>query len=247
MICLYSCPEGTFLYTIQPYDTLWLLAQRYNTTVYAIMALNPGVDFNCLQAGQVIYICPRYEYCISQSALNLNNDIRMLWEQHVTWTRMTVISIVQELPDVKPVTNRLLRNPKDSEIVLKPFYGDKIASEFSDLLTKHLVLAAQLVTAAKAGDTTGAENAEKMWYENADKIAAFLGSINPYWSEEIWRSMLYEHLALTKSEAVEMLNKNYEKSIAIYDAVEKQALMMADVMIKGIIKQLELYKNNVEF
>lgn len=201
------------------------------------MSLNPGVDSNYLQIGQVIYICPGYGCCISQSGLNLNNDIRMLWEQHVEWTRMTIISMVEELPDVKQVTNRLLRNPKDFEIALKPFYGDKIASEFSDLLTEHLVIAAQLVAAAKAGDNNGAEDAEKRWYENADEIATFLGSINPYWSEENWKSMLHEHLALTKSEAIEMLNKNYEKSIAIYDDIEKQALMMADVMIKGIIRQ----------
>ncbi|MDK2820187.1 MAG: peptidoglycan DL-endopeptidase LytF, partial [Clostridia bacterium] len=50
------CPSGTFPYTIKSGDTLWKLAQQYNTTVEAIMAANPGVDPNNLQIGQVICI-----------------------------------------------------------------------------------------------------------------------------------------------------------------------------------------------
>ena len=49
------CPNG-FLYTIQPGDTYFLLAQRYNTTVAAIAQANPGADPNNLRVGQVICI-----------------------------------------------------------------------------------------------------------------------------------------------------------------------------------------------
>ena len=135
------------------------------------------------------------------------------------------------------VTSRLLQNPKDFEEALKPFYGNKIASSFADLFTNHLVIAAQLVKAAKAGDSNAAKDAEKRWYSNADKIAAFLAGINPYWSQDKWKRMLYEHLAMTKSEAVYMLTKNYGAGITEYDKIEKQALKMADVMAYGIIKQ----------
>ncbi|MBU3110009.1 acetylglutamate kinase [Clostridium lacusfryxellense] len=161
----------------------------------------------------------------------------MLWEQHIVWTRMTILSIIKDLPDVDFVTNRLLQNPIDFKKVLKPFYGDEIASQFSDLFTSHLVIAAQLVNAAKAGYKDGAAAAEKNWYKNADEIAVFLGRINPYWSEQNWKKILYEHLKMTKSEAVDILTNNYEQSIADYDEIEKQALKMADVMAEGIVKQ----------
>jgi hypothetical protein len=213
----------------------------------AIAAVNPGVDLNNLYTGQVICIRPKYGYCplsfypacmeISKAEADLKNYLRMLWEQHVVWTRLTILSIAFDLPDVDLVTNRLLRNPKDFESALKPLYGDKIASRFADLFRSHLVIAAQLVKAAKAGDNKAAADAEKSWYANADEIAAFLGSINPYWSEEDWKTMLHEHLALTKSEAVDILTKNYEEGISIFDKIEKQALEMADVMTYGIVKQ----------
>ncbi len=50
------CPAGSFSYTIRSGDTLWVLANRYNTTVQAIMAINPGLNPNALQIGQVICI-----------------------------------------------------------------------------------------------------------------------------------------------------------------------------------------------
>lgn len=49
--------------------------------------------------------------------------------------------------------------------------------------------------------------------------------------------MLHEHLKLTKSEAVDILTGNYAEGIKLYDKIEKQALKMADVMAKGIVKQ----------
>jgi LysM repeat protein len=241
------CPMGTFPYTIRPNDTLWLIAQRYHTTIYEIAAVNPGVDLNNLYVGQAI--CIRHVYGnyysnfypapmgISKAEADLKNYLRMLWEQHVVWTRLAIISTVFGLPDAEVVTGRLLRNPKDFEAALKPVYGDKIASKFADLLESHLVIAAQLVKAAKAGDNKAATDAEKRWYANADEIAAFLGSINPYWSEKDWKEMLHEHLALTKLEAVDMLTKKYEEGISTFDKIEKQALDMADMMVYGIVKQ----------
>ncbi len=240
-------PMGPIVHTIQPNDTLYLLAQRYNTTVQAIIAANPGTNLNTLYIGQRISIWPGYrntystsgQPCagISEAAANLRLQLHKLWQQHVYWTRMTIISMVFNLPDVNVVTDRLLRNPKDFEALLRPLYGDQIASRFADLFTSHLAIAAQLVKAAIAGDSRAVAELERTWYANASEIASFLASINPYWSQEVWQAMLFEHLRLTKSEAVNMINKNYQASINVFDEIENQALRMADVMVDGIIRQ----------
>lgn len=174
---------------------------------------------------------------ISIAQADLNNYLRLLWEQHIVWTRLTILSIVFDLPDLDLVTNRLLRNPKDFEALLMPLYGDSAASRFEELLTSHLTIAAQLVSAAKAGDARAAADVEQMWYANADEIAVFLGRINPYWSMQQWQTMLYEHLALTKTEAVNILTGKYAEGISVFDQIEMQALEMADVMTYGIVMQ----------
>lgn len=51
-----TCPAGSQPYTIRAGDTLYNLAIRFNTTVDAIMRINPGIDPNNLQIGQVICI-----------------------------------------------------------------------------------------------------------------------------------------------------------------------------------------------
>ncbi len=230
----------TIPYTIRPGDTLWLIAQRYNTTVYAIAALNPGIDLNRLYIGQVINV-PQSVYNqqnqISKAEADLKDSLRTLWEQHVFWTRLVILSIVFNLPDADVVTNRLLRNPTDFENALTPLYGAGNSSRFANLLKTHLVIAAQLVKAAKAGDTKAANDAETRWYANANEIASFLASINPYWSESTWKSLLYDHLAMTKAEAVDMLTKKYGDGVTAFDRIERQSLVMANTMVNGIVRQ----------
>ena len=51
-----ACPPGTFAYTVQPGDTVFAIAQRFNTTVAAIVAVNPGLDPNVIFVGQRICI-----------------------------------------------------------------------------------------------------------------------------------------------------------------------------------------------
>jgi LysM repeat protein len=50
-----TCPGGT-LYTIHAGDSLYGLAQRFNTTVEAIIRANPGIDPNSLQLARNICI-----------------------------------------------------------------------------------------------------------------------------------------------------------------------------------------------
>jgi hypothetical protein len=172
--------------------------------------------------------------------LQLSNTMRRLWTEHVLWTRFFIVSTAFNLPDLQFVTNRLLQNPVDFAKVLTPFYGEEIAMEFQRLLTEHLAIAGQLVNAAKAGNNEEADRQQKLWYANAEKIAKFLASINPYWSEREWRDLLFSHLRMTEDEAIDILTGHYEKSIRDFDMIQAEALRMADVMTNGIIRQFHI-------
>jgi hypothetical protein len=176
----------------------------------------------------------------SKAAIHLRDCFRLLWEQHVYWTRMVILGIAFDLPDLEPTTNRLLRNATDLARLFSHFYGNEIAAEFGRLVRDHLVIAAELVKAAKAGNTNAAADAEKRWYANADEIVYFLNRINPNWSAFRMRAMWFEHLALTKAEAVATLKKDHAGSIETFNQIEQQALMMADDFSNGIIVQYGL-------
>ena len=239
--------EG-FVYIIQPGDNYWLLAKRYHTTAEGIFAFNPRVDPYNLRVGQQIsipithlaYHYQRQNQCISQAAVDLMRDNRSLWEEHVAWTRMAIISLTFKLPDVDFVIARLLQNATDMGEMIRPLYGDLAANTYATLIKEHLLFAADLVKAALAGDQHAAMTAEQKWYANADEIAVFLNSINPFLTVEEVRAMFYRHLELTKQEAVSMINKDYQKDIEVYNEIEKQAREMADMISEAMIK---LYPN----
>ena len=173
----------------------------------------------------------------TQREVCLMNQLRKLWEQHVYWTRFFIISTAADLADLEPVTKRLLRNPGDFAAVLTQFYGVRLSNRFKDLFTQHLLIAADLVNAAKKQEAAKAEEARQKWYANAGDIAKFLADINPCWSETRWKAMLYDHLAMTEREAVLRLGGKYAEDIQIFDRIEEEALKMADDMANGIIKQ----------
>jgi LysM repeat protein len=50
-----QCPPGTVTYTIKAGDTFFSLAQRFNTTIAAIIAANPDVDPENLEVGNIIF------------------------------------------------------------------------------------------------------------------------------------------------------------------------------------------------
>ncbi len=169
---------------------------------------------------------------------DFHDGMRKLWEDHITWTRLVIIGVFEELPDLNPSVQRLLQNQVDIGNAVKPFYGEAAGDQLTALLTDHILIAAEILQAAKNGDTAALEDASERWYSNADDIAAFLNAANPdHWPFEEMQMMMREHLDPTLEEAVAYLNGDYEASIAAYDRIHLQALEMADMLSDGIIQQ----------
>jgi hypothetical protein len=168
----------------------------------------------------------------------LHNAMRKLWEDHITWTRVFIISAVAGLPDKDAVTQRLLQNQVDIGNAIKPFYGNAAGDQLTTLLKEHIVIAADVVAAAKANDKAKLDDANKRWFANADQIAVFLSKANPAnWPEAEMRMMMHDHLKLTTNEAVARIQGDWAADIKAYDAVHEQILKMADGLSMGIVKQ----------
>jgi hypothetical protein len=174
----------------------------------------------------------------SMKQSGLHDAMRKLWEDHIIWTRVFIISAVADLPDKAAATDRLLQNQVDIGNAIKPYYGDAAGDKLTTLLKEHITTAAEIVTAAKAGDKPKQDDATKRWFTNADQIATFLSDANPKnWPRADMQKMMRDHLNLTTEEVVARLQGNWAADIGAFDKVHEQILHMADMLSAGIVKQ----------
>ncbi len=174
----------------------------------------------------------------SAQRAGFHDAMRGLWEEHVAWTRMFIVSFAGDVADLDATTARLLRNQAAIGDAIRPFYGDVAGEQLTSLLRTHILTAAQLMGAAKSGDAAGVRTASEAWYANANDIADFLAAANPrHWSDADLRGMMKEHLDLTLTEAVDQLQGDYVGAVATYDAVEVEIREMADMLSNGIVAQ----------
>jgi hypothetical protein len=175
---------------------------------------------------------------ISRTELAFHDQMRKLWEDHITWTRNVIISFQADLPDLNAAIARLLQNQADIGDAIKPYYGDAAGNQLTALLREHILGAARVLAALKAGDQSALQSALADWYANAHDIAVFLSSANPKnWPLAEMDQMMRDHLDATTREAVARHQGDWNADVAAYDAVHLQALAMADMLSNGIIAQ----------
>jgi hypothetical protein len=165
-------------------------------------------------------------------------QMRKLWEDHITWTRLAIISLEGGTPDTDATVARLLQNQVDIGNAFEPYYGAGTAHALTALLREHILIAADVIAAAKAGDTAKLADAQARWTANADQIAAALHSVNPrFWGLDEMKAEMHMHLALTTQEAVAHLQGDWTGDVAAYDRVHLHILHMADLLSRGVIDQ----------
>ena len=164
--------------------------------------------------------------------------MRKLWEDHITWTRVFIISAAADLPDKDAATQRLLQNQVDIGNAVKPYYGASAGDQLTTLLKDHILISADVVAAAKANDKPKLDDANRRWSANADQIADFLSKANPKnWPAGEMRTMMHDHLKLTTNEALARLHGDWAGDVKAYDEVHQQILNMADMLSSGIVSQ----------
>ncbi len=171
--------------------------------------------------------------------MSWQENIRLLWTDHLIWIRQFLISLIYRLSDLSYVTIRTLQNTTDFSKQFAPFYGLDNAKRYETLLAERVFLLAELASTIKIGqDVT--QQLQKL-QTNADDIATLFSALNPYWSKEAWQKMLSTQYQLEEQLIRQIHLDKFSASIPIYDAIYQNALNMADYMINGITAQFPQY------
>jgi len=168
----------------------------------------------------------------------LRQDMRALWEEHITWTRMVIVDFAAGSPSLDASATRLLRNQADIGDAVARYYGTAAGKRLTTLLRGHILIAVDVLSAARAGDAPGLAAAQARWTRNANQVADVLARANPeFWPRAQMRRMMRGHLKLTTDEAVARLTGDWAADVRAYDRVHVQILGMADMLSDGIIGQ----------
>jgi hypothetical protein len=174
----------------------------------------------------------------SPEQVAFHDQMRKLWEDHVTWTRLAIVTFADGSGGFGATATRLLQNQTDIGDAIKPFYGNAAGTALTSLLHDHITIAVELLQAAKAGDTAAFNDASTRWYANANDIADFLAAANPkFWPQSTMRAAMKTHLDQTLAEASDELGGNFTASVNDYEAIHLHILDMADLLSSGIIGQ----------
>ena len=169
---------------------------------------------------------------------DFQDQMRKLWEDHITWTRLSIVTFADESPGFGATADRLLQNQSDIGDAIAPFYGRAAGDQLTAMLRDHITIAVELLSAVRAEDTEAFDGARTRWYANGNDIADFLSAANPRsWPDDLMRADMKQHLDQTLAQVAHELNAECTASVADYEVLHTHILMMADRLSDGIIAQ----------
>jgi hypothetical protein len=202
---------------------------------------------------------------MADQAWSLKAGMRRLWTDHVIWTRMYMVSAVAGAPVSEHLTAalgglvgkvatplggvvslmgtgdaaavRLLRNQEDIGKAVVPFYGEGAGAKLTDLLKEHILIAVDMIAAARAGNNEKFQAEDAKWTRNAEQIADLLSGANPNWPKHDVVDLLAQHLSLTKQEVTARLKGQWDADVDAFDQIYTEILTLSDVLSDGLVKQ----------
>ncbi len=174
---------------------------------------------------------------MTQSKEPVRLALRKLWSDHVIWTREYIVAAVAGSPDADAAAGRLLRNQEDIGAAVAGYYGQGAGDRLTELLKEHILIAVDLVAAAKSGDQASFATHDARWTANIEAIATFLAGANPSWPKQDVFDLLALHLKLTKDEAVARLTGDWAADVKAFDDIFTEIMVLADALHDGIVAQ----------
>jgi hypothetical protein len=164
--------------------------------------------------------------------------MRVLWQDHGTWTRLAIVSFADNSPDLQATQDRLLANQTDIGNAVKPYYGDDAGNKLTALLQQHIQTAVGVLKAAKTGNPAEVNQAKAAFYANGNQIADFLHGANPgNWPLNAVQNMMKTHLDQVVEMGSDELTHHYAESVGVWNPYRDHILAMADTLSNGITKQ----------
>ncbi len=159
---------------------------------------------------------------------------RLLWRDLASWLRSYRVSLHGGVENTDELSQRLFRLPEEYGSIFRVFFGDQPTEQYMFLLTQYIAILQSLFIAQINNDVTAIENLTRQAYQNVNRTAALLASINPYWTQGDWLTLLNSFTRFQIWEATTFLAKDYTGNIDIFDSMLSKTNIIGDYFSEGI-------------
>lgn len=161
-------------------------------------------------------------------------DMIELWDIHVSLTREVIFAAALKSPNFNSSLNALLNNQRDLGANLAKYYDEKVGNKYAILLTEHINIAVEIVSAVLSG--LDPKNLIAKWYKNADKIAKFLDRVIATIRFNKAKKLLDAHLECTLTEATLIIEAKYTESTLEYQICLNRTRRLATYIANNVWK-----------
>jgi hypothetical protein len=169
---------------------------------------------------------------------DLKAGLRDLWLGHVFWVRnVAVATKYGDSEAAKVAEDKAVENAKAIAGSLEPYYGKGASDKLFGLLAGHYGAVKGYMTAAYTGDNAGKEAAKDKLIKNADEIAVFLSSANPYLPKSTLSGLLYAHGGHHMAQLDALAARDYAGEARICGEMKAHMYVISDALAGGLAKQ----------
>jgi hypothetical protein len=176
-----------------------------------------------------------------QMKMNIADTFTELWRQRFFLLNELIINIICNYGNLSYIKQHTIENSRDFANVLQKYYGYYNAKNFELLFIEHTDITADLLRDIKSGNKNSAGIHRMELKDKVDEISKFFSSVNPYWNEDEWRNILYEHSKVIEEGAIKQLTTKCKTDIIYNEQTVRDIKKIADYAANGIIKQFTYY------
>ena len=177
------------------------------------------------------------ELFIPNGHMNLKNDFRLLMLQFTFLQKLYISAVAADQDYSEAILKRWYDIPNQLKEKFQLVFGLK-AEKCVEFLSMHIMYMVELVQAMKQDDRNRVDFYTAQLYRNGDELADFLVSLNPFWNELQWQTLLHGYINMSINEAVSIFAQDHERSLDIFDRLIVQSLVMGDSIGDGVIEYL---------
>ncbi len=189
-------------------------------------------SFNYINSGGRV-ILPSDQPCITYDQMNQIYTVRMFWFELVTWIRAYMLSRFKGIGNEGEIMAHLKHISEEYARALRQIFGTEFEPTIQ-LINEYINLIEELVTAQLEGNNEEVSRTVQLLYQNADRRAAAVASINPFWDENESRNRLYSHVRATIDQSITFQTGDYARNLEIFSTLLNQAESASGYFARGL-------------